>query len=60
MFNLSYEDQKNDHNCIYQNFTFTNLASYALFGHALTINYLLGFTIVLISMHQVRNAKFDD
>jgi hypothetical protein len=31
---------------------FTGLASYFLFGHALTINFLLGFSIVLISMHQ--------
>eukprot|EP00246_Nothoceros_aenigmaticus_P012722 TRINITY_DN4077_c0_g1_i1.p1 TRINITY_DN4077_c0_g1~~TRINITY_DN4077_c0_g1_i1.p1 ORF type:complete len:405 (-),score=56.97 TRINITY_DN4077_c0_g1_i1:341-1555(-) len=31
---------------------FTGLASAALFGHALTINFLLGVTIVFISMHQ--------
>lgn len=32
---------------------FTGLASAALFGHALTINFVLGVTIVFISMHQV-------
>lgn len=32
---------------------FTGLASAALFGHALTINFILGVTIVFISMHQV-------
>lgn len=31
---------------------FTGLASAALFGHALTINFVLGVTIVFISMHQ--------
>jgi hypothetical protein len=31
---------------------FTGLASAALFGHALTINFILGVTIVFISMHQ--------
>lgn len=32
---------------------FTALMSWALFGHALTVNFLLGVSIVLISMHQV-------
>jgi hypothetical protein len=32
---------------------FTGLASAALFGHTLTINFVLGVTIVFISMHQV-------
>jgi len=32
---------------------FTALASWALFGHTLTVNFLLGVSIVLISMHQV-------
>ena len=32
---------------------FTGLASAALFGHTLTINFILGVTIVFISMHQV-------
>ncbi|KAG0601927.1 hypothetical protein M758_11G148300 [Ceratodon purpureus] len=31
---------------------FTGLLSYFLFGHALTINFVLGCSIVLISMHQ--------
>ncbi|KAF3329447.1 CMP-sialic acid transporter 3-like isoform X1 [Carex littledalei] len=31
---------------------FTGIASAALFGHALTINFVLGITIVFISMHQ--------
>ncbi|KAG0614854.1 hypothetical protein M758_6G209200 [Ceratodon purpureus] len=31
---------------------FTGLASAALFGHALTINFILAVTIVFISMHQ--------
>ncbi|KAL8160310.1 hypothetical protein V2J09_001847, partial [Rumex salicifolius] len=31
---------------------FTGIASAALFGHTLTINFLLGITIVFISMHQ--------
>ncbi|KAH8955589.1 hypothetical protein BDL97_08G147600 [Sphagnum fallax] len=31
---------------------FTGLASAALFGHTLTINFVLGVTIVFISMHQ--------
>eukprot|EP00897_Mesotaenium_endlicherianum_P007170 jgi/Mesen1/6481/ME000331S05600 len=31
---------------------FTGLASAALFGHALTINFVLGVSVVLISMHQ--------
>lgn len=37
---------------------FTGLASAALFGHALTINFLLGVTIVFISMHQVKLIMF--
>ncbi|XP_044498228.1 CMP-sialic acid transporter 2-like [Mangifera indica] len=31
---------------------FTGLASAALFGHSLTINFVLGISIVFISMHQ--------
>ncbi|KAH7280840.1 hypothetical protein KP509_36G016300 [Ceratopteris richardii] len=31
---------------------FTGLASAALFGHTLTINFVLGVSIVFISMHQ--------
>ena len=31
---------------------FTGLMSAALFGHALTLNFLIGVTIVFISMHQ--------
>ncbi|XP_078181912.1 CMP-sialic acid transporter 3-like isoform X2 [Carex rostrata] len=31
---------------------FTGIASAALFGHALTINFVLGISIVFISMHQ--------
>ncbi|XP_030970740.1 CMP-sialic acid transporter 2-like isoform X4 [Quercus lobata] len=31
---------------------FTGIASAALFGHALTINFILGISIVFISMHQ--------
>ena len=30
----------------------TGVASAALFGHALTLNFVLGVTIVFISMHQ--------
>lgn len=30
----------------------TGLMSAALFGHALTLNFLIGVTIVFISMHQ--------
>jgi hypothetical protein len=32
---------------------FTGIASAALFGHTLTINFMLGISIVFISMHQV-------
>ncbi len=32
---------------------FTGIASAALFGHTLTINFVLGISIVFISMHQV-------
>ena len=32
---------------------FTGIASAALFGHTLTINFILGITVVFISMHQV-------
>ncbi|KAG2309543.1 hypothetical protein Bca52824_029291 [Brassica carinata] len=32
---------------------FTGIASAALFGHVLTMNFLLGISIVFISMHQV-------
>ncbi|XP_058201597.1 CMP-sialic acid transporter 2-like [Rhododendron vialii] len=31
---------------------FTGIASAALFGHTLTINFLLGISVVFISMHQ--------
>lgn len=31
----------------------TGVASAALFGHAITMNWFLGVTVVLISMHQV-------
>jgi predicted phage tail protein len=31
---------------------FTGIASAALFGHILTMNFLLGISIVFISMHQ--------
>ncbi|KAF8017003.1 hypothetical protein BT93_H2260 [Corymbia citriodora subsp. variegata] len=31
---------------------FTGIASAALFGHSLTINFMLGISIVFISMHQ--------
>ncbi|CAK9171287.1 unnamed protein product [Ilex paraguariensis] len=31
---------------------FTGIASAALFGHTLTINFILGITVVFISMHQ--------
>jgi hypothetical protein len=34
---------------------FTGLASAALLGHTLTLNFLLGVSIVFISMHQVLN-----
>ncbi|KAJ6987414.1 hypothetical protein NC653_020617 [Populus alba x Populus x berolinensis] len=32
---------------------FTGIASAVLFGHALTLNFILGISIVFISMHQV-------
>lgn len=32
---------------------FTGIASAALFGHTLTMNFILGISIVFISMHQV-------
>lgn len=32
---------------------FTGIASAVLFGHTLTINFMLGISIVFISMHQV-------
>eukprot|EP00983_Pelagomonas_calceolata_P123058 1160966-Pelagomonas_calceolata.AAC.7 len=32
---------------------FTALMSWVLFGHSLTVNFILGVSIVLISMHQV-------
>lgn len=32
---------------------FTGIASAALFGHMLTMNFILGISIVFISMHQV-------
>ena len=33
---------------------FTGIASAALFGHVITMNFLLGISIVFISMHQVK------
>ena len=36
---------------------FTGIASAALFGHALTINFVLGISIVFISMHQVNERE---
>lgn len=36
---------------------FTGIASAALFGHVLTMNFLLGISIVFISMHQVNAYK---
>ena len=33
---------------------FTAVMSYIMFGHELSINFLIGVSIVLISMHQVR------
>ncbi|KAJ3708189.1 hypothetical protein LUZ61_011894 [Rhynchospora tenuis] len=36
---------------------FTGIASAALFGHTLTINFVLGITIVFISMHQYFSAQ---
>lgn len=32
---------------------FTGIASAVMFGHTLTVNFLLGISIVFISMHQV-------
>jgi len=32
---------------------FTGIASAVLFGHTLTMNFILGISIVFISMHQV-------
>lgn len=32
---------------------FTAIMSFVMFGHALTVNFLLGVSIVFISMHQV-------
>ena len=37
---------------------FTGIASAALFGHTLTINFILGISIVFISMHQVTESVF--
>lgn len=37
---------------------FTGFASAALFGHTLTINFMLGISIVFISMHQVWQTEF--
>ncbi|KAF3583037.1 hypothetical protein DY000_02032249 [Brassica cretica] len=36
---------------------FTGIASAALFGHVITMNFLLGISIVFISMHQVSEAS---
>lgn len=36
---------------------FTGIASAALFGHTLTINFILGISVVFISMHQVLLEK---
>ena len=36
---------------------FTGIASAALFGHVLTMNFLLGISIVFISMHQVKSIQ---
>ena len=36
---------------------FTGIASAALFGHKLTMNFILGISIVFISMHQVIGLK---
>nr|DAD25449.1 TPA_asm: hypothetical protein HUJ06_026913 [Nelumbo nucifera] len=36
---------------------FTGIASAALFGHTLTMNFILGISIVFISMHQVSNGS---
>ena len=36
---------------------FTGIASAALFGHTLTINFILGISIVFISMHQVTQQQ---
>lgn len=33
---------------------FTGIASAVLFGHSLTINFMLGISVVVISMHQVK------
>ena len=35
---------------------FTGIASALLFGHTLTINFMLGISVVFISMHQVTAA----
>ncbi|XP_022746251.1 CMP-sialic acid transporter 2-like isoform X3 [Durio zibethinus] len=35
---------------------FTGIASAALFGHTLTVNFVLGISIVIISMHQFFSA----
>lgn len=32
---------------------FTGIGSAALFGHTLTVNFILGISVVFISMHQV-------
>ena len=37
---------------------FTGVASAILFGHTLTINFVLGISIVIISMHQVTCIPF--
>ena len=37
---------------------FTGIASAVLFGHTLTMNFVLGISIIFISMHQVTIAWF--
>ncbi len=36
---------------------FTAIMSFVMFGHALTVNFLLGVSIVFISMHQVGHGQ---
>ncbi|KAK1406855.1 hypothetical protein QVD17_38463 [Tagetes erecta] len=39
---------------------FTGFASAALFGHTLSINFMLGISIVFISMHQATHVVSDE
>jgi len=39
---------------------FTGVASAVLFGHTLTINFVLGISIVIISMHQYLSNQIKD